>query len=165
MKLLKKLWNKTVEISKLYTGTFIVVMILNQLVFFGFCLNPICLVAAMPHVLLITVIIGTIITKLKKKDTAVGIAASDAYSGFNNLMSDFSDSMDKFNRQHEITQPLRDKKTALMNKKLDELRTKAEHMETDTEQNKLDRKALINSIDEEIKTIEKEIIKIKNSIK
>lgn len=34
-------------------------MVLNQLLFFGFCLNPICLIAAMPHVLAITVAIGS----------------------------------------------------------------------------------------------------------
>jgi len=43
----------------MYTGTFIVVILLNQFVFFGFCLNPICLVAAMPHCLAITVVIGS----------------------------------------------------------------------------------------------------------
>ncbi len=62
---LKKLYEKTVEVAKLYTGTFIVVMILNQLLFFGFCLNPICLIAAMPHVLLITVVVGTFINKMQ----------------------------------------------------------------------------------------------------
>ena len=44
------LWGRTKEVAATYTGTFIVVMILNQLVFFGFCLNPVCLIAAMPHV-------------------------------------------------------------------------------------------------------------------
>lgn len=63
-----KLYAKTVEVAKLYTGTFIVVMILNQLLFFGFCLNPICLVAAMPHVLLITVVVGTFINKINNDE-------------------------------------------------------------------------------------------------
>ena len=58
-----KLWKRTKEIATTYTYTFIVVMVLNQVVFFGFCLNPVCLVAAMPHVLLITVIIGTWLEK------------------------------------------------------------------------------------------------------
>ncbi len=58
------LWERTKDVAATYTGTFIVVMILNQLLFFGFCLNPICLIAAMPHVLLITVFIGSIINKL-----------------------------------------------------------------------------------------------------
>ena len=49
---------KTKQIAKMYTGIFLVVMFLNQLLFFGLCLNPICLVAAMPHVLFITVVIG-----------------------------------------------------------------------------------------------------------
>ena len=60
----ERLWERTKEVAVTYTGTFIVVMILNQLLFFGFCLNPICLVAAMPHVLLITVIVGSIINKI-----------------------------------------------------------------------------------------------------
>lgn len=57
------LWERTKTVAAKYTGTFIVVMLLNQLLFFGFCLNPICLVAAMPHVLLITVFIGSWINK------------------------------------------------------------------------------------------------------
>ncbi len=57
------LWERTKSVAKMYTGTFIVVMVLNQLLFFGFCLNPICLIAAMPHVLLITVFIGSWINK------------------------------------------------------------------------------------------------------
>ena len=57
------LWERTKSVAKMYTGTFIVVMVLNQLVFFGFCLNPICLIAAMPHVLLITVFIGSWLNK------------------------------------------------------------------------------------------------------
>ena len=67
MNWLSHLWAKTKKIASLYTGTFIFVMFLNQLLFFGLCLNPICLVAAMPHVLLITVVLGTLINKLTKK--------------------------------------------------------------------------------------------------
>jgi hypothetical protein len=59
----KKLWRRTKEVATMYTGTFVVVMILNQLLFFGFCLNPVCLIAAMPHVLFITVVIGTWLNK------------------------------------------------------------------------------------------------------
>ena len=58
------LWEKTKEIAATYTGTFVVVMILNQLLFFGFCLNPICIIAAMPHVLFITVVVGSLINKI-----------------------------------------------------------------------------------------------------
>ena len=61
--MLGKLWDRTVNIATMYTGTFIVVMLLNQLLFFGFCLNPICLVAAMPHVLFITAVVGSWINK------------------------------------------------------------------------------------------------------
>lgn len=59
----RDLWKRTKHVASTYTGTFVVVMLLNQLLFFGFCLNPICLVAAMPHVLLITVAIGSWINK------------------------------------------------------------------------------------------------------
>lgn len=65
MELLAKLWFHTKDIAATYTGTFVVVMILNQLLFFGFCLNPVCLIAAMPHVLLITVVAGTFISKVR----------------------------------------------------------------------------------------------------
>ena len=58
------LWERTKDVATTYTGTFIVIMILNQLLFFGFCLNPICIIAAMPHVLLITVFVGSIINKI-----------------------------------------------------------------------------------------------------
>ena len=58
------LWDRTKDVATTYTGTFIVVMFLNQLLFFGFCLNPICIIAAMPHVLLITVFVGSIINKI-----------------------------------------------------------------------------------------------------
>ena len=54
----KELYIKIKQIAVMYTGIFIAVMFLNQLLFFGLCLNPICLVAAMPHVLFITVVIG-----------------------------------------------------------------------------------------------------------
>lgn len=66
MKWLNALWAKTKKIASLYTATFIFVMFLNQLLFFGLCLNPICLIAAMPHVLLITVVLGTLINKISK---------------------------------------------------------------------------------------------------
>ncbi len=62
----KELWIRTKEVAATYTGTFIVVMFLNQLLFFGFCLNPICLVAAMPHCLAITVVIGTLLDRWNK---------------------------------------------------------------------------------------------------
>jgi hypothetical protein len=58
------LWERTKEIAATYTGTFIVVMVLNQLLFFGFCLNPICIIAAMPHVLFITVVVGSLFNKI-----------------------------------------------------------------------------------------------------
>ncbi len=61
----QKLIQRTKEVATTYTGTFVVVMFLNQLLFFGFCLNPICIIAAMPHVLFITVVIGTWLEKDK----------------------------------------------------------------------------------------------------
>jgi len=63
------LYKKTIKIAAMYTGIFFTVMFLNQLLFFGFCLNPICLVAAMPHVLFITVAIGAWIHKPTYKKT------------------------------------------------------------------------------------------------
>lgn len=77
------LWERTKSVAKMYTGTFIVVMVLNQLLFFGFCLNPICLIAAMPHVLLITVFIGSWINKEsgwgdEKQDGNVGKSSQKA---------------------------------------------------------------------------------------
>lgn len=60
------LWDRTKDVATTYTGTFIVVMLLNQLIFFGFCLNPICIIAAMPHVLLITVFVGSVLNRIGK---------------------------------------------------------------------------------------------------
>jgi hypothetical protein len=64
MEWLKLLWTRTKLVAATYTGTFIVVIALNQLLFFGFCLNPICLIAAMPHCLAITVVLGTFLNKV-----------------------------------------------------------------------------------------------------
>lgn len=58
---LKALWNRTKVVAATYTWTFIVVITLNQLLFFGFCLNPVCIIAAMPHCLAITVFLGSIL--------------------------------------------------------------------------------------------------------
>lgn len=70
--MLKKLWLKSIDVAKTYTVTFIAVMFLNQLLFFGLCLNPICLIAAMPHVLAITVVVGTFVNvKILKKPLMV----------------------------------------------------------------------------------------------
>ena len=60
----RNLWQRTKNVAATYTWTFIVVMVLNQLLFFGFCLNPICLIAAMPHVLAITVALGSWFNKI-----------------------------------------------------------------------------------------------------
>ena len=76
--MLNKLWKKTKEVASLYTGTFIVVMLLNQLLFFGLCLNPVCLIAAMPHVLFITVIIGTWLNR-KGNKPKVEVSSSRKY--------------------------------------------------------------------------------------
>lgn len=51
-------WIKTKTATTKYIKIFIAVMVLNQFLFFGLCLNPVCLVAAMPHVLVITLLIG-----------------------------------------------------------------------------------------------------------
>ena len=67
MKWLKKLYLKTKKVAATYTSIFVVVMFLNQLLFFGLCLNPICLVAAMPHVLFITIVLGMWFYKPNRK--------------------------------------------------------------------------------------------------
>ncbi len=71
---LSRLWKQTKEVATIYIVTFVVVMVLNQLVFFGFCLNPVCLIAAMPHVLLITAVFGTWVIKsgTKNNDSDAG---------------------------------------------------------------------------------------------
>jgi hypothetical protein len=105
-----KLWRKTKEVASMYTGTFIVVMLLNQLIFFGFCLNPVCLIAAMPHVLFITVIIGTWLNReeaKRKKD----IVTKDEANKFteqpegsclddSNIQSNLSSLSDESNETH-----------------------------------------------------------------
>lgn len=53
--------------AKTYLTVFVIVMFLNQFLFFGLCLNPICLIAAMPHVFFITIIIGTWLYKPNHK--------------------------------------------------------------------------------------------------
>ncbi len=62
---LQSLYKKTKIVAGMYTGTFVVVMVLNQFLFFGFCLNPVCLIAAMPHVLLITAFVGSWINSIE----------------------------------------------------------------------------------------------------
>lgn len=59
MNFFKNLYSKTKKIASIYGTIFITIMFLNQLLFFGLCLNPVCLIAAMPHVLFITIVIGT----------------------------------------------------------------------------------------------------------
>ncbi|MGM0985020.1 MAG: DarT ssDNA thymidine ADP-ribosyltransferase family protein [Pseudomonadota bacterium] len=88
----------------MYTGTFVVVMILNQLLFFGFCLNPVCLIAAMPHVLFITVIIGTWLNKKNgwgsnevagKSIKEAGKVVSTSASEINKSLEDFNDEIQR----------------------------------------------------------------------
>lgn len=107
MKWLNALWVKIKKIASLYTGTFIFVMFVNQLLFFGLCLNLTCLIAAMPHVLVITVFLGIIINKLasrkatekqaQKKDAESyksSSVESENYNGSNT--TSFLDGMVKF---------------------------------------------------------------------
>lgn len=85
--MLKTHWIRIKKITAMYIGTFVVIMILNQLLFFGFCLKPVCLIAAVPHVFFISAIIGTWFNKLtgwgenKKEDVK------------SDLENNFSDSM------------------------------------------------------------------------
>ncbi len=105
--MLKKLWKRTVEVAKLYTGTFITVMFLNQLLFFGLCLNPICLVAAMPHVLFITVVIGTWINKNNKwgkKETDITGSMNSAAKKLDSLAIKAESYAEKLKRDAEELQ-------------------------------------------------------------
>jgi len=54
----KELWIRTKEVALTYIVTFIVVMFLNQLLFYRLCSELYCLVAALPHVSVITFFIG-----------------------------------------------------------------------------------------------------------
>lgn len=118
------LWERTKDIATTYTGTFIAVMTLNQLLFFGFCLNPICLVAAMPHVLLITVAIGTFINKagnwgerqIAKKTTQ---SISHGAKQFGNA---YSGALEDINKAASIEL----KKAQDKRKELDKLRSQSE---------------------------------------
>lgn len=103
-----ELWKRTKEVATMYTGTFVVVMILNQLLFFGFCLNPVCLIAAMPHVLFITVAVGTWLNKnngwgndevagkaIKKTAKAVSSTLSEANSILEELNEEIKENLDE----------------------------------------------------------------------
>ena len=124
----KRLWIRTKEVATMYTGTFVVVMILNQLLFFGFCLNPICIVAAMPHVLVITVIIGTFLNKITSwgRDEVAGRAikstskvATEKLASFNDSVEQFSNRLDSFNKELEVKLDQKKKLLSESNKKID----------------------------------------------
>ena len=83
-------WERTKEIAAMYTGTFIVVLLLNQLVFFGFCLNPICIVAAMPHCLAITAVIGTWLNRKNNWGGSEGVVSSKLNSTASKINSAFA---------------------------------------------------------------------------
>lgn len=51
--------DKLIEGFWTYVITFVVLLFLNQLLFFRMCLSPGCLAAATPHVLFLTAIVGT----------------------------------------------------------------------------------------------------------
>lgn len=162
MSFIKKLWAKTLEVSKLYMGTFIVVMIFNQLIFFGFCLNPVCIVAAMPHVLLITVLIGAAIQRMKSKNSAVINVATGAMNGLNNFMGEINNSLERFNKGSEATKLLREREMQLL---------EAKNREYDACINsKLSgggvsvNESLIKEIDEELISIDREIAEIKKNL-
>lgn len=102
------LWDRTKDVATTYTGTFIVIMILNQLLFFGFCLNPICIIAAMPHVLLITVFVGSILNRTgrwgergiaKKTLTTVGKKLDDIGETIGSASEKTSESTIKHNEK------------------------------------------------------------------
>lgn len=59
MELIRKLYFKIRILLKIYLKIFLVILFLNQLLFFNLCLKPFCLIAALPHVILITFFIGS----------------------------------------------------------------------------------------------------------
>ena len=63
----KELWIRTKEVALTYIVTFVVVMFLNQLLFFRLCSELYCLVAALPHVSVITFFLGTWIINRSEK--------------------------------------------------------------------------------------------------
>jgi hypothetical protein len=99
---IKKLWVRTKEVAAMYTGTFIVVMIVNQLLFFGFCLNPVCLVAAMPHVLLITVAIGTWLNKENIWGHKKGVIVKTFDTSMSSIKKSIDNSLDNSNDAPEL---------------------------------------------------------------
>jgi len=52
--ILERIW----QAIGVFIGSFILIMILNQALFFNFCLKSYCLSAATPHVLVISIIIA-----------------------------------------------------------------------------------------------------------
>jgi len=115
-----KLWERTKEVASMYTGTFIAVMLLNQLLFFGFCLNPVCLIAAMPHVLFITVIIGTWLNRQeakRKKDLITKDELSKTFerkSGTSKVTQHSVDLTEKIDKRNKVASPeLSTKNTAI----------------------------------------------------
>jgi hypothetical protein len=130
------LWERTKEVAATYTGTFIVVMILNQIVFFGFCLNPICLIAAMPHVLLITVFVGTIINKignwgekgLVKKGASI---ASNKLENVGDALIKASEEFKENTEELRRAEAARSQRQAKMLQELDELIAASDYSEED----------------------------------
>ncbi|MCE7556578.1 hypothetical protein [Aliivibrio fischeri] len=110
-----KLWERTKSVAKMYTGTFIVVMLLNQLVFFGFCLNPICIIAAMPHVLAITAFLGSWLNKESgwgdnSKAGNVGKVLKESKTIINKSIEEAAEELEKINASNNEKQiKLRDK--------------------------------------------------------
>jgi hypothetical protein len=100
------LWDRTKDVATTYTGTFIVVMLLWQGLFWGLCLNPICIIAAMPVVLLITVFVGSILNRIgrwgerglaKKTLQAVGKKLDDVGEIFESASEEILESSKKHN--------------------------------------------------------------------
>jgi hypothetical protein len=60
---LKFLYERLKRITTIYLGVFVVTMVLNQALLFGFCLDLYCLAAALPHVSIISIVIGTWLNK------------------------------------------------------------------------------------------------------
>ncbi len=64
---IKMSWIRIKQVAYTHIVTFVVVMFLNQLLLFNLCSELYCLVAALPHVSIITFLIGTWIINRSKK--------------------------------------------------------------------------------------------------
>lgn len=160
-----KLQEKAIKVLSIYLGTFIIVMILNQLLFFGFCLSPSCIIAATPHVLLIAVVVGVVIQRLMRKNLAVWAATGNAVGSFKNALGVMNESLQDFNKEYEATQSLRERRRDLMNEKIKEMDLKIKCMMGSGSVDEVRKhQCAIDLIDAELMLVDQEIEEAKRSL-